>query len=40
MTLTGAVAGLTAFALGRVRARHVGEQAPGTPALAAENEPS
>jgi EmrB/QacA subfamily drug resistance transporter len=39
MALTGAVAGLTGLALGRVRARHVGESAPAALGLA-ETEPS
>jgi EmrB/QacA subfamily drug resistance transporter len=34
MAVTGGVAGLTGLALGRVRARHVGEPAPGTLPLA------
>jgi EmrB/QacA subfamily drug resistance transporter len=39
MALTGAVAGLTAVALGRVRARHGGELARDAVGLAAETEP-
>jgi EmrB/QacA subfamily drug resistance transporter len=38
MAVTGGVAGLTGLALGRVRARHVGEPAPGTLPLAPEVE--
>lgn len=45
MALTGALAGLTGLALGRVRARHVEEAGAGEAAavglpLAAEREPS
>jgi hypothetical protein len=39
MALTGGLAGLTALALGRVRARHVGEPAPSALPLRPEAEP-